>query len=155
MSGRASAGAAHGFTLVELLITMAVIALIASLAAPAITDLSPTLRLRADAEALRGEFRAARADAIRSAAETTVEINLEDRRLVRSAERERLLPDGVEIRLTAARRERTEHGAARVRFFPDGTSTGGALTLRSETTTATLTVDWFDGSTTLRYEGAE
>lgn len=56
---------AHGYTLIELLITLAVVAVLAVSAAPSLLDLLDRLRLRGAAENLRGDLLLARAEALR------------------------------------------------------------------------------------------
>lgn len=59
--------ASHGFTLVELCVGLGICATLASQAMPALTQLKQSQTLRAQAEALGGDLRLARSEAVRTA----------------------------------------------------------------------------------------
>ncbi len=135
-----------GFTLVELLVVLVVIGLVASLATPMIQTSLPGHRLRAAAEAVRGEFREARARAVRENREVAVLVDVEARTLLGDWSATALaLGEGLALKLVSARRERAGDGRGRIRFYPDGSSTGGIVTLGDGRTAYRLEVDWFDG----------
>ena len=125
-------GTAGGFTLVELLVVMTVMAAVAALATPMLDRVAPRLELRAAAQDLGTALRAARSAALRDNRETVVLIDVE-RRLFRtgSAGPASFLPD---------------EARGRVRFYPDGTSTGGEVRLRRGSADYTVGIDWFDGT---------
>ncbi len=54
-------------------------------------------------------------------------------------------PDDVEIVLTTARSELFSSGAGSIRFFPDGTSTGGGVEITRDGRKFLVTVDWLTG----------
>jgi general secretion pathway protein H len=55
------------------------------------------------------------------------------------------VPPAIRLTLLTARREQIDETQGRIRFFPDGTSTGGAVRLRREARAYEVAVDWFDG----------
>ena len=55
------------------------------------------------------------------------------------------LPDDLEISLFTARSERLGPNSGAIRFFPDGSSTGGRLTLSTERLGMAVDVDWLTG----------
>jgi general secretion pathway protein H len=138
--------AARGFTLIELLVVLTVIALIATLAAPMIQRAVPGVEIRTAAEGLRGELRLARSIAIRDNRETWLSIDVETGAYGRdSGGRDRTVPPTIGLTLLTARREQIDETRGRIRFFPDGTSTGGAVRLRRDAIAYEVAVDWFDG----------
>ena len=147
-------GTAGGFTLVELLVVMTVMAAVAALATPMLDRVAPRLELRAAAQDLGTALRAARSAALRDNRETVVLIDVE-RRLFRtgSAGPASFLPEGTALTLLTATRERLDEARGRVRFYPDGTSTGGEVRLRRGSADYTVGIDWFDG--TVRVHGTE
>lgn len=63
-----------------------------------------------------------------------------------AAERERVsLPDGLEITLDTARSELTGENAGGIRFYPDGASTGGCVTLLAQEREWQISVSWLTG----------
>jgi len=138
--------AARGFTLIELLVVLTVIALIVTLATPMIQRAVPGVEIRTTAEGLRTELRLARSIAIRDNRETWLSIDVETGAYRRGdAGRARTVPPAIQMTLLTARREQIDETQGRIRFFPDGTSTGGAVRLRRDARAYEVAIDWFDG----------
>ncbi len=138
--------AARGFTLIELLVVLTVIALIATLATPMIQRAVPGVEIKTAAEGLRTELRLARSAAIRDNRETWLSIDVETGAYRRDgAARAHAVPPAIRLTLLTARREQIDETQGRIRFFPDGTSTGGAVRLRRDARAYEVAVDWFDG----------
>ncbi len=147
---------ARGFTLIELLVVLTVIALLATLATPMIQRAVPGVELKTAAEGLRTELRLARSAAIRDNRETWLSIDVETGAYQRdSAARVRSVPPAIRLTLLTARREQIDETQGRIRFFPDGTSTGGAVRLRREARAYEVAVDWFDGRVSIDETEAE
>lgn len=139
-------GRQRGFTLVELIVVLGIIAMIMLLAVPRLGNLAPGAELRAAAEELRGDLRGVRNTALRESRETVLVIDLETGTwrdatgAVCGA-----LPKGMELALTVARQEQEGDTVGGVRFYPDGTSTGAKVTLSRDGRALVLSIDWFDG----------
>lgn len=126
---------------------LTLIGMLVVLVAPMAVRSLPAMKLRTVAEELRGSLRAARGAAIRQNRESWVVIDLNVNTYRRAAEQsETTLPSGLRMEMTVARSELIESGRGRIRFYPDGTSTGGEVRLVSETRALNVKVDWFDGS---------
>jgi len=148
--------AARGFTLIELLVVLTVIALIATLATPMIQRAVPGVEIKTAAEGLRTELRLARSAAIRDNRETWLSIDVETGVYQRNgAARVRTVPPAIRLTLLTARREQIDETQGRIRFFPDGTSTGGAVRLRRDARVYEVAVDWFDGRVSIDESQAE
>ncbi|HYC15532.1 MAG TPA: GspH/FimT family pseudopilin, partial [Stellaceae bacterium] len=62
----------------------------------------------------------------------------------------RALPTGVRASLLTAAGERIAEAAAGIRFFPDGSSTGGRVTLARDGRKIEIAVDWLTGRIALQ-----
>ena len=124
----------RGFTLIELLVVLAILSLMIAVAAPFTVRTIERAELRADVRELTSDLRALRQRAI-------------DRRETVSvtALSEKLWPEsGREVRHRAV--FVAEDGNARLDFYPDGTSSGGAFRLREGSRTALVRVAWLSGA---------
>lgn len=73
-----------------------------------------------------------------------------DNRSWKAADREVVtLPKGLDIVLDTARSELTGENAGGIRFYPDGASTGGRITLRANEREWEVTVSWLTGEVSL------
>ena len=141
-----------GFSLVELLVVLSIIALVAGLAVPVLRTTSPRFELSGAANAMGSALRAARAAAIATNREIVFELDVETGRFGTNLRgKGGAVPDGVGIELVAARTEVIEGTRGRIRFYPDGTSTGGEVKIKRSDHTATVKVDWFNGRVDLAY----
>ncbi len=141
------AGEAAGFTLVELLVVLLVIALALGAAIPFLARGPDGQRLDAVAAELVGALRKVRADAIRSNGEALFVVAPEARtwRAGETAEPESF-PANVVVRAVGARSEMPTEHLIGIRFFADGTSTGGSITLeQGDAPALRVAVDWLTG----------
>lgn len=118
-----------GFTLVELLVVLAIATLLVTLVPPLISAALPGVELKAAARRTMASLRLARETAIRTGADTALMVNVEERRLELPGFRTVSFPKRVQMRLEAASREMLDDNQGAIRFFPDGSSTGGRIVL--------------------------
>lgn len=144
-----SRGAA-GFTLIELLVVMLVMGVLLSLAPAAFHRVMPGLGLQAAAREVAATLREARGLAIRDNREAAVVVDTEAKAYgLDGAEGLQALDSAFGVTLVAAASEQVDDAAARIRFFPDGTSTGGRVTLERNERTYHVVVDWLTGKVEL------
>jgi len=55
------------------------------------------------------------------------------------------LPKGLRLSITSAKEDRPNDHTGRIRFFPDGSSTGGRITLQSGRREWHVNVSWLTG----------
>jgi len=137
--GQQSKVDARGFTLLELIVTLVVLAVAVGLVAPTIGRSTETLRARAEVAGFSATFRHAREQAITTREPYTVAVNPTNRLvIVTTGEDEvrwtRTLSSRVDIRAETL-------GSLAVRFEPQGTSSGGEYRLSSDKITYRVTVD--------------
>jgi general secretion pathway protein H len=124
-------GVAHGrgFTIVELLVVLAIAAVMMAAVPPLISAVFPGVELKAAARQTAASLRLARETAIRTGTDATLVVNVQERTLELPGSRTVALPHRLRLRLDAARREQIDEDRGAIRFFPDGSSTGGVVVL--------------------------
>ncbi len=141
---------AAGFTLLELLVVITIIGLIYALLPAGIFGGREGVELRATARQVAEDLRRARGQAIAGNREVAFLLDLEARRFGipgRGALAE--LPEGVEAEVLTANEVQSDVGQARIQFFPDGSSTGGAVALSGAGTRYEVSVRWLTGEVRL------
>jgi general secretion pathway protein H len=140
----------RGFTLFELLIVLAILGIVVALGALAMHRMLPGLELKSSAQTVATALREARGLAIGSNAEVTLVVDLDERalRVGDDGPLVRLAP-GLGISLLTATREVIDAGRGQIRFYPDGTSTGGRITVTQENRLYHVGVDWLTGRVAL------
>lgn len=143
----------RGFTLLELLVVLVIGVLLVSLAPPLLSGLSGATELRGAARQVAAGLRSARNEAVSRQREATLTLDLEQRRFgVTGDPREIVLPEGLGIRLYTAQAEVVDGATGGIRFFPDGSSTGGAITVSGSQRAYRVSVDWLTGAITIAEE---
>lgn len=139
-------GLYSGFTLLELVVVLAIATLLLAIVPPLISSALPGVELKASARRVAAGLRLAREEAIRSGRDTAFTLDLEERTFqVDGGFREGKLPEGPKLKLEAAEREMLSDHAGAVRFFPDGSSTGGRILLTREGEGYQVGVQWLTG----------
>jgi len=138
MGNRAEVGA-RGFTLLELLVTLFLVALALALVAPALGRTSDTVRARAEVAGFSAVLRHAREQAITTRQAHTVVVDPAAHRLTITTgddevRRTRALPTRLVV-------EAVSRDALAMRFEPHGASSGGEFRLTSGGITYRVSVD--------------
>lgn len=136
---------ARGFTLIEILAVVALIALAVTLVAVSVGDGLTGAKVRAASRDLAAALRYTRGQAIVKREQKTLSVDVEGRRY-RAADRSWVeLPKDMDIKLFTARSELEEEGVGRIRFFPDGASTGGHIDVIRGEAVWRVDVNWLTG----------
>ncbi len=139
-----------GFTLIELLVVTVIMVLAYSLAAPLVSSGVSGTELKASARQLAAGLRKARSEAIARKHETVLTVDVEGRRFQLSGDqRIYRLPKNVEVKLFTAQSELTDANTGSIRFFPDGGSTGGRITVMANERKYAVDVNWLTGQVTI------
>jgi len=148
--GQQSEIESRGFTLLELIITLLVVAVAVGLVAPAIGRSTEAVRARAEVAGFAATLRRAREHAITRRQQYTVVFNPVSRlQTVMTGEDEVLWTHALSARLTI---EAATPDGLTVRFEPQGTSSGGEFRVTSGAVTYRVTVDAVTGRVRNRRE---
>ncbi|HNY46602.1 MAG TPA: GspH/FimT family pseudopilin [Casimicrobium sp.] len=149
-SGRASPRAltAHtsGFTMLELLVVTAIIGMIAVLSPPMFSSSVASAEQRATARSVAQIMRLARSEAIAQRKDIAVEFDLAQRTYqIQGGKRSGKWPETIELQLTTTVAETVDEQHANVRFYADGGSTGGRVTLKYKEREYRIDIGWLTG----------
>jgi general secretion pathway protein H len=136
----------RGMSLLEILVVLAIMGIVASLVLPMFGPGVPTSELKAAARQLASGLRLARSEAMATRQETFVALDLEGRRFkVAHDPRDYPLPKGAELKLFTAQKDIVNEKTGSIRFFPDGGSNGGRVTIAAGERKYEVDVDWLTG----------
>jgi general secretion pathway protein H len=136
----------NGFTLLELLVVLGILAAAAVFAMPLATRPHADAVLTATAYKLADGMRMARASAIRDNRERTMTIDLARRRFwVDGVTAAAPIAEGIAVDVVTVRAEQLSARQGRLRFFVDGSSTGGNVLLTGGGRTVSVKLDWMTG----------
>jgi general secretion pathway protein H len=140
------AGGSRGFTLLELIVVLAIIALVLALVPGLMLRPQPGLDVEVAARAVADGLRQTRSEAMVRNREEVFAVDVEQGLFRAGRERAlRQLDRDIELRLYTAEAELLDRDSGRIRFFPDGSSTGGAIDLRLADQERRVSVDWLTG----------
>jgi len=135
-----------GFTLFELLVVLVVMSLSLAIALPGISRSISSGDIKGTARQMLSSMRLARSQAIRQ--RQTVDFYVDvDRRFYKTGKAgdSRHLPKHSKITLYTARSQMQDDGSGYIRFFPDGSATGGRVTLSMGKASQLIDVNWLTG----------
>ena len=140
----------RGFSLLELLLVMALIAATGLLAAGVLTGGFDRMALRTGAKEMAAQMRFARAHAIATGVPQTFTVDPAARTWQGANGRGGELPEKLEVRFTGAREVQPRAGVGAIVFFGDGASTGGRLQLSLRDAAWNIDVAWLTGEVSVR-----
>ncbi len=139
-----------GFTLVELLVTLVIASIVIVTVPPLFINSVSGAEVRSAAHRLSTALRTTRSIAISRKQDAALLLDLEHRRYqITSGAKKIQLDKDIALTLTTAESETTDKTRGSIRFFPDGSSTGGQIKIAGEKQTYTLDVDWLTGRVSL------
>jgi general secretion pathway protein H len=141
---------ARGYTLVELLVVVGLIAAALAVGAAAMRSGLPGAQLRGAARELAAQLRYTRAQAIVSGQSQVFTLDARTREWQAPNRRHGSLPKEIAIVATGARIEQEHPDQVAVRFFPEGAATGGRIVLKRGDAAWQVDVEWLTGQVALK-----
>ena len=138
-----------GFTLIEMVVVLAVLGLVLGLAAGLGRAPGGASRMRFAADEIAAALRLARSEAIIDGRKSELTFDLAARTWRLRSGAPHALPAGVTARLLTIRDEIVDDAVARIGFWPDGSSSGGRLTLEGQGQRISVGIDWLTGRVSL------
>lgn len=134
-----------GFSLIELMVVMVLVVGLFGLLGTSISRSVGGAELRNEVREIIAGLRHTRGQAIVRRTETVFLADADKLTWQAAGRDQQQLPEGLDITLTTARSEMTGENAGGIRFFPDGSSTGGSVLLSVDERKWYVTVGWLTG----------
>jgi len=145
--GRARLRRDAGFSMLEMLAMLAILALVIGSSTILARPPSPSLRLQSAARQLCAALRMTRARAVATNMEMAVTFDSDSKTYASPVVAQAMLPQDAAVQFTVSNAQR--HGATQgsVAFFPGGGSSGADITLTLGGRRAEIGVNWLTGAT--------
>lgn len=154
-AGCGGAGRSGGFSLLEVLLVMVLIAATGVLAAGVVGGGFARMELRSNARDVATQLRFARARALDTGAPQTFSIDPAGHAWQGADGRRGEVPESLGIRFIGAREVQPADGIGAIVFFGDGASTGGRVQLSRGDAAFDIDVAWLTGQVTVHRAEAQ
>ena len=149
MNAGRGAGRNRGFSLLELLLVMVLVAATGVLAAGVVGGGFARMELRGTAKDIANQLRFTRARALATGAPQTFSIDPAAHVWQGAGERSGSVPESLRIHFTGAREVQPADGVGAIVFFGDGASTGGRVQLSRDSAAFDIDLAWLTGQVTM------
>lgn len=146
---RALARRSSGFTLVEMIAVIVLLAIAMTAVTFSFSKSLQSARIRGASRDLVAALRYTRGQAIVKGEQEVLELNLDDNSYTAPGKGAIRLPKGMSLRLTTAEQEQTGANSGGIRFFADGSSTGGHISVLQGQREWRINVAWLTGDIAL------
>ena len=140
----------RGVSLLEMLLVVALLAVVSVLAAAAMSGGFAGMQLRGEAKKITAQLRYTRTQAIATGQPQRFTIDPEARTWTAPGNRRGEIAGKLGIHFTGAREVQPRRGEGAIVFFPDGASTGGRVQLSARQAAMNIDVTWLTGEVRLR-----
>lgn len=134
-----------GFTLIEILVVLAITGLLIAAVPMALSGTLRHHRLAGAADQVAALLRQAHLRAIATGRATAFVGDVAGRRVALAGGPWTVLPEPVRLEIETTTDDVPATAIGRIRFFPDGSATGGAVALIDADERYVVRVDWFTG----------
>ena len=139
-----------GFTLLEVMLVMALVAAGMALVAAFVQRASPGAELRAQARNIAQALRQTRMDAIRAQKPQRFLLDVKQHQWRSETASAHEIPEAIQLTMTSAREVQPAPDMGAIVFYPDGASTGGQVALRRGDAKWVVDVHWVTGRVDLQ-----
>ncbi|HRQ56938.1 MAG TPA: type II secretion system protein [Azoarcus taiwanensis] len=142
-------GGCGGFTLLELVVAVSIAGLLLAVTPFAVSRAYEAVEYRSTVRHLLAGLKGARLEAMRSGRSARFTVDQELRRFGVGERLDGEIPSRLQVRMIVAETEVSGSERASIRFYPDGSATGGSIELyRPSGDGVRLRVDWLLGRVT-------
>ena len=142
---------AQGFTLIELIVVLVIVIIGFAAIGISFSSGNDSAKLKAAARDIASALRFARGMALMNHEETTLSFDLEANTYTVSHRDDVYdVPESINMTVVTAESEMTGQEQGNIRFFPDGSSTGGRITLEMATGKWQIDINWLTGAAELK-----
>ncbi|NCO19993.1 MAG: prepilin-type N-terminal cleavage/methylation domain-containing protein [Gammaproteobacteria bacterium] len=134
-----------GFSLIELMVVMVLVVGLFGLIGGSLSRSVGAAELRNEVREVIAGMRHTRGQAIVTRSEQLFRVDADALTWQAAGRDPQRMPEGLDITLTTARSELTGENAGGIRFYPDGSSTGGSVLLSVGEREWHVTVGWLTG----------
>ena len=136
----------RGFTLLEVMVVLVIGAVMYALVLNMPLGRASSADLKSAARSLASGLRQAQTLAMVTRRDAVLTIDMETREYVLPGDEARkTLPSNIEVKLFTAQSEIESQTRGAIRFYPDGSSTGGRITVQTGERKFLVDVDWLTG----------
>jgi general secretion pathway protein H len=136
----------RGFTLLELLVVLTIVAVILAFVPGFMLRGQPGLSVDVTARELADALRLARSHAMAQNRDQLFALDVEQHLFRIGGQRAPVqMNKEIEVTFQSARSEAVSESIGQIRFFPDGSATGGRIGLSQDGQHAEVVVDWLTG----------
>lgn len=138
-----------GFTLLEMMVAISIAALLMAVSVPAANKMYQSMAYRSAVGEVKSLLENGRYRAQRYGRPVDVLVRPERREVALDGDSEHVLSDLITLEVVSAAELMRDNETAVIRFYPDGSSSGGRITLlRGEDAGVALEVGWLLGEVT-------
>lgn len=135
----------RGFTLIEIIAVMVLLSIIVAMVAMSFSKSMSGAKVEAASRDLVAALRYTRGQALVHSTQAALDIDLEHNTYQAPNKPIVQLPKEMRMQLVTAEIEQTSSTSGRIRFFPDGASTGGHITVFMGQRRWQINVSWLTG----------
>lgn len=143
----------RGFTLIELMAVILLLAIAMTIVSMSFSKSLQSARIRAASRDLVAALRYTRGQAIVKGKSQALVLDLDNNSYTAPGKKAVSLPKGMVLRLTTAQTEQTGANRGGIRFFADGSSTGGHIAVLQGQREWRINVAWLTGDIELNERG--
>jgi general secretion pathway protein H len=138
-----------GFTLLELMIVLGIMVLGFGAVAVNMSAGNDSMTLKAAARDLASGLRYTRSQAMISHTQATLDFDLTQNNYTLTGQTKvHSIATDIDVTVSTAKEDLSD-GVAKLRFFPDGSSTGGRITLEKNKLAQEININWLTGQVSI------